>query len=344
MTRVTLKQVAAEAGVSVPTVSLVLNDRPARVSDETRERIHKAARSLRYVGNQVARNLRKGSTSTIGVIVPDIANEFYAELAKGIERACSERGWKMILTSSDNHASREAEYIDELYARSVDGIILANAPDDGKLFTQNMDYLDSFGMPYVLLDRSGEGRGSAVTGDHLFGGREATRHLLDLGHRKIACITGPMFFEGTQSRVQGYKQALEDVGEKFNPSLIYECDYTFESALKIARAMDMGKFTAVFAFNDLMALAFIKAAKEQGFVIPIDRSVIGYDDMPFNRFISPGLTTMRQPLIQMGSDAATIIISAIDESQDDTSEQHTVLKVFRPRLIIRSSTAPPTIL
>lgn len=344
MTRVTLKQVAAEAGVSVPTVSLVLNGRPARVADETRERIHKAAQSLRYVGNQVARNLRKGSTSTIGVIVPDIANEFYAELAKGIERACSERGWKMILTSSDNHAVREAEYIDELYARSVDGIILASAPDNGELFTQNMDYLDSFGMPYVMLDRSGEGRGSAVTGDHLFGGREATQHLLDLGHRKIACITGPMFFEGTRSRVQGYQQALEEAGEKYIPSLIYECDYTFESALKIARTMDMDKFTAVFAFNDLMALAFIKAAKEQGLAIPTDCSVIGYDDMPFNRFISPGLTTMRQPLIQMGRDAATIIISAFDDSQDDTSEQHTVLKVFRPRLIIRSSTASPAVL
>lgn len=190
-------------------------------------------------------------------------------------------------------------------------------------------------MPHVLLDFTSADSGDVVAGNHLFGGKTATEYLIRLGHRHIACITGPLFLEGARSRFEGYRQALEENGAKYNSSIVREGDYTYETALNLARMMNWGDFTAVVAANDLTALAVCKVAAEMGYRVPDDRSVIGYDDVLFAGLMNPELTTMGQPTRQMGADAAKMLMDRIDHPNRKRE-----VKTYTPQLIVRSSTAP----
>jgi LacI family transcriptional regulator len=333
--RVTMKDIARETGTSVPTVSLILSGKPFRVSEETRQKVLKAAEDMHYVRNRAASDLRMGVNNTIGLIVPDISNDFYSTFAKGVERECREQGWGVMLNNSDNQPTREREYIELMYGKNVEGIILASAAGDEAQEIDNMNVLSERGIPHVMLDLSGEdGRSDVVTGDHHAGGRTATEYLIRLGHRNIACITGPQYLEGSRSRLEGYRQALESNGLAFDPDLIFEGDYTYDTAVEISRMMDWGKFTAVFAFNDLMALAVCNVASEMGYSVPEDYSVVGYDDVFFSGLMNPGLTTMSQPLQQMGREAAEMLIRRV---RDPKSER--MVKIHVPKLVVRSSTA-----
>lgn len=333
--RVTMKDIARETGTSVPTVSLILSGKPFRVSEETRQKVLKAAEDMHYVRNRAASDLRMGVNNTIGLIVPDISNDFYSTFAKGVERECRERGWGVILNNSDNQPTREREYIELMYGKNVEGIILASAAGDESQETDNMNVLSKRGIPYVMLDFSGEGNADVVTGDHLAGGRTATEYLIRLGHKRIACITGPQYLEGSRSRLEGYRQALESNGLIFDSNLVFEGDYTYDTTVEVSRMMDWNGFTAVFAFNDLMALAVCNVASEMGYSVPGDYSVIGYDDMFFSGLMNPGLTTMSQPLQQMGREAAEMLIRRVREPKVER-----MVKVHVPKLVVRSSTAP----
>ncbi len=333
--RVTMKDIARETGTSVPTVSLILSGKPFRVSEETRQKVLKAAEDMHYVRNRAASDLRMGVNNTIGLIVPDISNDFYSTFAKGVERECRERGWGVMLNNSDNQPTREREYIELMYGKNVEGIILASAAGDESQETDNMNVLSKRGIPHVMLDFSGEGNADVVTGDHLAGGRTATEYLIRLGHKRIACITGPQYLEGSRSRLEGYRQALESNGLIFDSNLVFEGDYTYDTAVEVSRMMDWNGFTAVFAFNDLMALAVCNVASEMGYSVPGDYSVIGYDDMFFSGLMNPGLTTMSQPLQQMGREAAEMLIRRVREPKVER-----MVKVHVPKLVVRSSTAP----
>ena len=333
--RVTMKDIAEATGTSVPTVSLILSGKPFRVSEETRQKVLKTAEDMHYVRNQSASDLRHGSNNTMGLIVPDIANDFYSTFAKGVERACRDAGWSLLLNDSDNQSSREAEYIELMYSKNVEGIILANAAGEEREVLRNMRLLSEKRIPHVLMDFSGTEDSDVVAGDHLKGGRVATEYLIRLGHERIACITGPHYLEGSKSRLEGYKQALTDNGLQYDESLIFEGDYTYGRALEIARMLDWSKFTAVFAFNDLMALAVCNAAQEMGYSVPEHCSVIGYDDMFFSGLMSPGLTTMKQPLKQMGVEAVQMLIDHVHNPKRERN-----ISVHVPQLVVRSSTAP----
>lgn len=333
--RVTMKDIAEATGTSVPTVSLILNDKPFRVAEETRRKVLKAAEDMHYVRNQAARDLRKGASKTLALIVPDISNDFYATFAKGVERACHEAGWSVMLNDSDNQPEHESEYIELMYQKNVEGLILASTTSDEKRAAVCTDILEKRGMPHVLLDFTGTDGGDVVAGDHLLGGRTATEYLIRLGHKRIACITGPLFLEGARSRFDGYRQALEQNGITYDQGLIREGDYTYETALDLARMMDWNSFTAVVAANDLTALAVCKVAAEMGYDVPGDKSVIGYDDVMFAGLMNPGLTTMRQPMRQMGADAATMLMDRIAHPK-----RKRAVKTYTPQLVVRSSTAP----
>ncbi|OZG66538.1 LacI family DNA-binding transcriptional regulator [Bifidobacterium eulemuris] len=333
--RVTLKDIAEATGTSVPTVSLILNDKPFRVSEETRRKVLRAAEEMHYVRNQAARDLRQGANHTLGLIVPDISNGFYSSFAKGVERACHDAGWSLLLNDSDNDPSREAEYIELMYSKNVEGVILANAAGDERKTSASLRTLVSRGVPHVLMDLSGTDQSDAVAGDHHVGGRTATDYLLRLGHRRIACITGPMHLEGARSRYEGYREALSAKGVEYDESLVYEGDYTYETALQLARMMDWEAFTAVVSCNDLTALAVCKVAAEMGYSIPADRSVIGYDDVLFAGLMTPGLTTMHQPNEQMGMDAARMLMERVRHP-----DRERVVTMYTPQLVVRDSTAP----
>lgn len=333
--RVTMKDIAEATGTSVPTVSLILNGKPFRVSEETRQKVLRAAEDMHYVRNQAASDLRKGSNDTMALIVPDISNDFYATFAKGVERACHEAGWSLILNDSDNQPDRESGYIELMYQKNVEGVILARTTSDKSRDAVCVDILKERSMPHVLLDFTSADSGDVVAGNHLFGGKTATEYLIRLGHRHIACITGPLFLEGARSRFEGYRQALEENGAKYNSSIVREGDYTYETALNLARMMNWGDFTAVVAANDLTALAVCKVAAEMGYRVPDDRSVIGYDDVLFAGLMNPELTTMGQPTRQMGADAAKMLMDRIDHPNRKRE-----VKTYTPQLIVRSSTAP----
>lgn len=333
--RVTLKDIAKATGTSVPTVSLILNDKPFRVSEETRRKVLKAAEDMHYVRNQAASDLRKGNNNTMALIVPDIGNDFYATFAKGVERACHENGWSLMLNDSDNRPDLESEYIELMYQKNVEGVILARTTSDENQAAACTDILKKRRMPHVLLDLTGTDDGDVVAGDHVLGGKTATEYLIRLGHRRIACITGPLFLEGARSRFEGYRQALAENGITYDPDIMREGDYTYETALDLVRMMNWGDFTAIVASNDVAALAVCKVAAEMGYTVPGDRSVIGYDDVMFSGLMNPGLTTMRQPTRQMGMDAALMLMDRIRHP-----DRERIVKTYTPQLVVRSSTAP----
>ncbi len=330
--RVTIKDIAKKTGYSVSTVSIALNKKEFRLPQKTRDEILKTAKEMGYVRNQTAISLRKKRSNTIGLIIPDIRNDFYATFAKGCEQTCSENGWGLIITNSDNHQEKESRYIDMLYQKNVAGIIMARASLYNEKPIDTFGQLKKLKIPHVLLDFSGTSVSNVVSSDHELGGYLVTKHLLKLGHRKIACITGDLSLEGAKSRLNGYQKALQEAGIAYDKRLIYESDYTFETTREVVKKMDLGGFTAVFAFNDLMALAFENYVRENGYQVPRDFSVAGYDNTAISKIMYPSLTTVDQSVQKMGASASNILM-------DPDVENGRVIKEFTPHLILRESTA-----
>lgn len=331
--RVTIKDIAKKTGYSVSTVSIALNKKPFRLPEKTRTDILNAAKELGYVGNQTAINLRKQQTKTLGLIIPDIRNDFYATFAKGAENFCSSKGWSLIISNSDNNQEKERKYIDLLYRQNIAGIIMARALKYSDQPLDNFTHLAELNIPNVLLDFSGSETSSVVSGNQELGGYIVGKYLIHLGHTKIACITGDLHLEGAVSRLKGLERALNENGLSINEKLIYESDYTFDTTLNVVPKMEMNNFTAVFAFNDLMALAFINYAKKLGYNVPKDYSVVGYDNTNISQIMYPSLTTVDQSVYDMGVEATKILINK------NTREKKTV-KIFDPKLIVRNSTLP----
>ncbi|MBD8048664.1 LacI family DNA-binding transcriptional regulator, partial [Clostridium faecium] len=320
-------------GYSVSTVSIAINKKPFRLPEQTRNDILTAAREMGYISNQTAINLRTKHTRTIGLIIPDIRNDFYASFAKGAENFCSEKGWSLIISNTNNSQSKELKYINLLYQQNVAGIIMARSLKYNQSPLDNFKRLADLSIPHVLLDFSGSPSSNVVTDDQEKGGYLVGKYLLRLGHKRVACITGDLGLEGAQSRLAGFRHAFKESGLSLPSSLIYESDYTFDTTLKTVQKMEMERFTAVFAFNDLMALAFINHAKRLGYNIPKDYSVVGYDNTNISRIMYPTLTTVDQSVMEMGQTAANILITHNRNSKR-------IIKKYIPHLIVRDSTLP----
>ena len=274
--RTTIKDIAAKTGLSVTTVSLVLNNRPSKISQETRELVLKTAQELCYRPNQLAVGLIKKRTKTIGLILSDIRNSFFSTLAKGVEDECWKNGWTVFLCNTSDLHERDMAYIDLLASKGVDGIIYCMSMDsDVDKFQESQTLLHRLNLPYVMLDRTCNLPGiSSVKVDHFTGGLLATRHLLELGHREIACVTGPTHLEDSMARLEGYKAALEEWDVPFDPSLLQEGSYDMASGIAAMEALIPRRPSAVFAFNDMMAYGVYKALKHHGLSIPRDISGI----------------------------------------------------------------------
>ncbi len=274
--KVTIRDIAERAGVSPSAVSLVLNNRPARIPETTRARILAAASELGYRPNLSAIALKTNRSYTIGLIIPDIRNDYYATYAKGLEDACQEQDWSLILCSTNYNTDRERKYIHTLCQKNIDGIsVVQTPPKKQEKYVSNMELIHASKIPCVQLDfTETHPLLHAVVADHEKGGYMATRHLLSLGHRNIAFITGPADFEGSRSRLNGCKKAFSEYGVPWREDLVCSGDYTYNSGLDGIDCLIDKKFTAVFAFNDLIAYGVYNGLAKYGLSVPDDISVV----------------------------------------------------------------------
>jgi LacI family transcriptional regulator len=330
----TIHDVARRAGVSATTVSHVINStRP--VSSDLRDRVLLAMDELGFQPNALARSLRRKQSHTIGLVVPDTTNPFFAEMARGIEDAAYTAGHTVILCNSDGDTEREALYLELLLKRQVDGIVLVSASESVEVTRS----ISERALPIVVVDRELPGVAlDCVFTDQVAGGRLATSHLLALGHRNIGCITGPAALAPSEGRVQGYVAALKAAGRAVDDRLIAHGDFHdrsgYTSGLRLL-ALD-NRPTAIFASNDMMAIGAMAAAREFGLTVPGDISIVGYDDIGLAEYMNPPLTTVAQPKYELGRVSAQLLL---ERTLDRSLPPRRVL--LRSSLVVRGSTSAP---
>jgi LacI family transcriptional regulator len=330
MGKITIKDIAREADVSITTVSRVFNNKAEGMSKETRKKVLKVMEELNYQPNKLARGLVTKRSNLLGLIVPNISNPFFPELCRGAEDEANQRDYSLIICNSDDQSKKEENYLRLLQEQQVDGILLSSM---NQLSHTSKDQLDSGKIPYVLFDRGEEANNhSGVFLDNEKGGYFAGKHLTDLGHTKIACMTGPLEILNAQQRLSGFQRALTEAYIELPKSYILVGDFQMEEAYLIAKKfLQNNSVTAIFASNDLMACGIYQAAHELGIQIPEQLSIVGFDDIPLVTTLIPKLTTVRQGTYEMGRKAIELLINKIE---NDSSEG----VVFEPALIVREST------
>jgi LacI family transcriptional regulator len=328
----TIKDVAALAGISYTTVSHVVNKtRP--VSEEVRVKVEAAIKSLDYVPSAVARSLKAKTTATIGLLVPNSLNPYFAELARGIEDYCERNGYCVILCNSDDNPDKQRSYLRVLLEKRIDGLIVASAGGDAGL----AEGLAGVRTPMVIVDRGLQGVNTdLVRIDHEYGAYLATRHLLELGHRDIATIGGPAGTSVAQMRLAGYRRALQEAGVEVSRERVLESDFTSTGGYAAAATLlEKNPPTAIFAGNDMIGFGVLRAAAERNIRVPAELSVIGFDDIQMSRYVYPALTTVGQSILQLGEMAAGVLLRRI--AKPDTAIDQ---RIVTPSIVLRESTAP----
>lgn len=302
--RVTLHDVAAAAGVSKSTVSRILDERLPQSDNDTARRVRQVAVDLGYIRDISASSLRRGKTMAIGVIVPRLTDTVMAMLYEAIAKACAKSGRIALVATTDDNIDADERAAETLIQRGVDGLILATARTGDDL----PDKLEKRGVPHVLALRT-DGHSPSAIGDDRLGGYLATRHLIDLGHQRIAIIAGPSFASSSRERLAGYKQALEEASIALDPSLIMESSFSIEAGAEAAEAimaLDQ-RPTAIFAVNDNTAIGALSKLTNMGITVPGDISLVGYNDIPIVSHLPTPLTTMRVPFDQIAAAALELL-------------------------------------
>ncbi len=330
---VTVNDVAELAGVSKATVSRVLNNSNL-VGEDTRKAVLEAIEELNFLPNMVARQLRKQATKLIGIILPDISNSFYSKVLKGIEEIAYNLEYDVVLMNTNYSEEREAKYLQTLMERRAQGFcFMCHRLDENKI-----KMLESLPLPYVLISRSVANYPQIpfVNIDNVSGSYDATKHLISLGHKKIAIIAGPPYDEcSSLDRIEGYKKALEEANLLFRDDYLKLGDFTFATAEKVARELLElpDRPTAIFAISDETAIGAIKAANGLGYRIPEDISIMGFDNLEIASFYHPTISTIAQPMVEMGKKSAQILINIIEKRKDNE-----IQLILPHKLVIREST------
>lgn len=329
----TIYDVARRAGVSPATVSRVLNGNH-RVSPELRQRVLEAARALNYAPNYSARSLSSQRTATLGLLLPDIANPFFAEIARGVEDAAAEAGYTLLIGSTDGDPLREQHYVASLQAGRVDGILFAGANLGAPLLEGWLVRGVAVGLVDRLVDED-DVPVDAVLTDNVEGGALAVRHLLNLGHTRLAVVTGPQRVRTARDRLVGAHQAAAERGVSLDPDLIIEGNFKESGGYQAARILFSrpNPPTAIFAQNDMMALGVLRYLEEAGIRVPDEVALIGFDDIAFAALSRPALTTIAQPKYEMGRLAAQLLVERLADSQQAPRRL-----VLQPRLVLRQTT------
>jgi LacI family transcriptional regulator len=329
-----IKDVAAQAGVSVGTVSNVLN-RPDRVADQTRDRVLAAIDALGFVRNESARQLRAGRSRSIGMVVLDIGNPFFTDMARGAETAAHEADLSVILCNSAEEPAREARHLELLEQQRVQGILITPVGGNEKRLAE----IRRRGTPAVLLDQSSRSRLHCSVGvDDVLGGELATAHLLDQGHRSLAFVGGPPSTRQVQDRRKGAMRALAACDIDEGALTVIET-----AALNVAAGAAAGaaiaerspsrRPTAAFCANDLLALGLLQEMTRRRVRVPLDLAIVGYDDIDFAAAAAVPLTSVRQPREQLGRTGTQLLV---DEVRDGDAHKHRHV-VFTPELVVRAS-------
>ncbi|ADU39400.1 LacI family transcriptional regulator [Variovorax boronicumulans] len=329
----TIKDVALRAGVSVTTVSHVVND-TRHVSAKGRERVELAIRELGYVPNAMARSLKSNTTSTLGMLIPNSSNPYFAEIVRIVEDRCFGAGYTLVLCNTDDEPRRQSVYLQVLAERRIDGLIVVSTGDDDSLVTQ----LQGLRIPTVLVDREiADPSCDLVETAHMQGGLLAVRHLLSLGHKRIACLGGPEGLTPSEQRIEGWRMALAEAGTTPNAdALLWRGAFTSQSGYEAMHAILRTEHppSAVFVCNDLMAIGALRAAHESGVHVPDELSIVGFDDIELSAYTSPPLTTVAQPKERIGALAVDMLLERVSGKRRDARKV-----VLQPELRVRASTA-----
>ncbi|MFE5702155.1 LacI family DNA-binding transcriptional regulator [Rhodococcus koreensis] len=332
----TMKDVARHAGVSVSTVSYVLND-SGPVAPARRARVLDAVRVLNYAPNEAARGLKRRSAPTIGLVVPELSNQFFALLAEGVEQAAAARGVLVVLCAPEAIDGGESLNGRLLRSQRLNGIIYLSGASTSPTSLLELTRLG----PIVLVDEQVPGFDlPAIVSDNRRGAREVARHVLEAGHRKIAVIGGPEGLWTAQQRLAGYREALAAAGIEPDTVPVFGGNYRQESGTELAAKALAGppseRPTALLCGNDLMAIGVLEYCRSEGIRVPEELSVVGFDDLPMVSLLTPRLTTVRQPARDMGVRAANLLFELIDDKVDVPAPEP-----FPTLLQIRDSVATP---
>jgi LacI family transcriptional regulator len=333
MASASIRDVAALAGVSMSTVSNVLN-RPHRVSAASAERVQRAIQQLGFVRNQAARQLRVGHSRLLGLAVINISNPFFTDVATGVEEAARAAGYSVLLGNSASRPEGEVGFLDLFEQQRVDGVLIVPAGD----VLEKLDGLRRRGTPAVLIDRVDDRRTfSSVSTDDVVGGGLAARHLVDTGRRRLWFIGGLPGVRQMDDRLEGFRGALRDTPATLHVETAALVDATSGAAhgRAIAALAERDRPDGVFAANDMLALGVIQGLTASGLRVPQDVAVVGYDDIVFSAAAAIPLTSVRQPSRRMGSTAATLLIEELADPEGFRPRSI----VYEPQLIVRSSTA-----
>lgn len=305
----TIREVAQKAGVSYTTVSHVINN-TRRVSTPVRERVLAAMQELGYRPNALARSLRRGETKTIGLILPDSANPFFAEVGRAIENAAFRSQYSVILCNTEGDQAKERVYTEVLQNKQVDGLIFVAAGDQPDALQE----IAARGLPVVVIDRDcSQPELDTVITDNFEGGRQAGSHLAQIPNLRAACITGPSNLTPSAQRFVGFQQALHEAGIELREEWVLRGDFHphsgYQAALHWLKAAQ--RPNAIFCCNDMMAIGVLRAAAELGVTVPQELEVIGFDDIELASYTHPPLTTVAQPKTQIGETAVRLLLERI---------------------------------
>lgn len=333
--KATLTDIARELNVSKTLVSLVLNGKgdDAAINKKTQERVIKKAKEFQYVPNQVARGLRMGKTKTIGLLVADISNPFFARITRTIEHCAEKEGYSLIVCSSDEDQKREEKLVDMLVNRQVDGIIMTSTMEH----PDQIKKLSSTGFPIVLLDRNFSNSNLNYVGVNNYNAsKNAINHFIKNGHKNIGLITlTPSYITPLSDRKQGYIDALSDAEIKLNPNYILELNYNHLKNKQYTQIKDFvsdNNLSAIFTTNNNIAVGCIDVFREMSIKIPDDISLITFDDVELFNYISPALSSIAQPLEEIGKKSVSILMDQINGLNGSAKNE-----ILETKLIIRES-------
>lgn len=335
MKKVTIKDIAREAGVSTATVSMVINHKDQAISDATRKRVQTVVRKNHFIPNAMAGSLVTRRTNTIGLIIPDIVNPFFPELARGAEDRARQSGSNVILCNTDEKPDQEGTYLAMLAKKMVDGIIFAHSVE----LSGTASAYQTARIPIILIDRDWDSENikGKILVDNTNGAYMAVRHLLDQGYRSILHIAGPLKTQTARDRVEGYRKALAESGITFDAEKVISGSYTTDWGSQAVRSIledrnKYDKFDAIFCANDQIAIGAMMELKRAGYRVPEQIGIIGFDDIHMASLTDPALTTVRQPSYEMGWKAVDLLLEFLDQPHEEVRKI-----ILDTSLVIRDS-------
>ncbi|MEL7647456.1 MAG: LacI family DNA-binding transcriptional regulator [Sedimentibacter sp.] len=336
--KITIKEIAKEANVSIATVSMVINKKDENITEATRNRVLDVVKKYNYIPNAMAGSLVTQRTHIIGLVLPDIMNPFFPGIARGAEDKANQSGYSIIFCNSDDKLEVEEKYIESLTKKMADGIIIAHSSSSEKM----SEVLERCKVPIILIDRDFDNDNicGKVLVDNASGACRAVNYLIENGYKKIAYLSGSLKTRTAYDRLEGYRKALKDNNIEFCENLVKYGEYRIEWGREgVKRLLEENeKFDAIFCGNDLIAIGAMKELKENGYSIPKDVGVMGYDDIYMASLVEPSLTTVRQPNYQMGYKAMELLEERLKKAPGSRSSSGNLKTItLDTEIVVRDS-------